>query len=94
MRLFSSVISVNITPTAEFVSYQPMTSVSRVAACRAERMSSRTRSFFSVGRVRTVSMSNRTNGRCVRSLRFRSSEIIRRKASSGRTSLEPTQLCG
>jgi hypothetical protein len=39
-------------------------------------------------------MSKSTKGRWVRSLRLRSSEIIRRKTSSARTSLETVEFCG
>src|SRR6266852_6948802 len=93
IRLLLSVISVNITPTTALTSYHPMTSVSRVADWSAERMSSRIRPFFSVGRLRQVSMSRSTKGRWVRSLRLRSIAIIRQKISSVRTSLETAEFC-
>ena len=83
MRLFSSVISVNITPTAEFFLYHPITSVSRVRLQRRENIEQDPSILLRRLRAPRIHQQQDKRGQVrLRSLRFRSSEIIRRKTSS------------
>src|SRR5271165_246395 len=82
--------SVNITPAVDWFLYQPITSVSLVGTSSADRILARTFRFFSEVWCPPVSSSISRKGFLERSVRLRSTEIIRLKASSCRISRSPT----
>src|SRR5271157_898619 len=82
--------SVNITPAVDWFLYQPITSVSLVDVSSADRTLRRTFPFFCEVWYLPVSSSMSRNGFLDRSVRLRSMEIIRLKASSFRISRSPT----
>src|SRR5271166_2724144 len=88
--LSSITSSVNITPTVDWCLYHPIRSVSLVDASSADRILARTLPFFSEVWCPPASSSISRNGFLERSVLLRSTEIIRLKASSCRTSRSPT----
>src|SRR5271155_1421437 len=77
----SAAISVNSTPITLSSLYQPVTSVSRVAAESADNIVCNASRFIPAGNCDSISTSMSTAGFCERSALFLSCQITRRKAS-------------